>query len=96
MKWPVRIRKVLPEVTDRLKIEVECKDLIEIWPEIVGVQVAKHARPHRVEAGILYLQVDSPAWHHHLFMLKSEILRTIGKRLPGTKIREIRMITEDE
>lgn len=95
MKWPVKIGDVLTKITGGLKIEAECKDLANIWPEIVGVQIAKHAKPTAIEDKTLYIHVDSAAWHHHLFMLKSEVLRTIGKRLPGIDIREIRMITRD-
>lgn len=96
LKWPIKIGDVLNSVTRRIKVNGDCADLVEAWPEIIGDQIAKHTRPLAIEDDILVIGVDSSAWLHHLFMLKIEILRTINKRIPGIKIREIRMTTKND
>ena len=36
------------------------------WPETVGMQVAKHARPGKLFNGVLTVYVDHPTWMNEL------------------------------
>lgn len=46
----------------------------ERWSEVVGAEVADHARPLGVDGGRLKIGVDSPTWASHLRWSEAEIL----------------------
>lgn len=46
----------------------------ERWAEVVGAEVAPHARPVGIEGGRLKVAVDSPGWASHLRWSEAEIL----------------------
>jgi predicted nucleic acid-binding Zn ribbon protein len=43
------------------------------WEEAVGAQVAAHARPVRLDAGLLVVEVDEPAWATQITLLSNTI-----------------------
>lgn len=43
------------------------------WDEIVGPQVAAHARPVRLDRGVLVVEVDDPAWATQLRLLSGRL-----------------------
>jgi predicted nucleic acid-binding Zn ribbon protein len=43
------------------------------WEEAVGVQVANHARPVRLDDGVLVVEVDEPAWATQIALLSNTI-----------------------
>jgi predicted nucleic acid-binding Zn ribbon protein len=43
------------------------------WEEAVGAQVANHARPVRLDAGVLVIEVDEPAWATQIALLSNTI-----------------------
>lgn len=51
----------------------------ERWPEVVGPEVAEHARPLAIEAGRLRIGVDSPGWASHLRWSEGEIVTRISQ-----------------
>ena len=51
--------------------------LHERWSEVVGPEVADHARPRSIEGGRLRIVVDSPAWASHLRWAEAEILERL-------------------
>jgi predicted nucleic acid-binding Zn ribbon protein len=50
----------------------------ERWPEVVGAEVAEHARPLAIESGRLRIGVDSPGWASHLRWSEGEIVARIA------------------
>ena len=46
----------------------------ERWAEIVGPEVAPHARPVAITDGRLQIAVESPGWASHLRWAQAEIL----------------------
>ena len=50
----------------------------ERWPEVVGAEVAEHARPLAIESGRLRIGVDSPGWASHLRWSEEEIVTRIA------------------
>ena len=44
------------------------------WAEIVGPQLAAHARPLSLSAGVLRVAVTEPAWATQLTFLEGELL----------------------
>lgn len=60
-----------------------------VWDQIVGQQIALHARPRKLRRGVLEVQVDHPVWMQQLHMLKPRILEKINTRVPNAQITEI-------
>ncbi len=44
------------------------------WDELVGPEVAAHATPRSLRAGVLTIEVDQPAWATQLRFLSAEVL----------------------
>lgn len=55
--------------------------LREHWAEIVGPQIAAHARPDKIRFRKLYLSVDSPMWMQELTFLKSTLIDKVNSAL---------------
>jgi predicted nucleic acid-binding Zn ribbon protein len=51
------------------------------WADIVGPQLAAHARPLSLSAGVLVVGVTEPAWATEMTYLNSELLRRFGEAL---------------
>lgn len=49
------------------------------WPNIVGSQIAKHAKPDTLKNGILFIEVDSSSWAQELIFQKELILKRLQK-----------------
>jgi predicted nucleic acid-binding Zn ribbon protein len=49
-------------------------ELARRWPEVVGEDVAQHARLGSVREGVLTVTVDGPIWATQLRFLEAEIL----------------------
>ncbi len=62
----------------------------ELWPEIVGPQVAEHCRPKGLRGDVLELEVDSPVWSQQLQLRKTELLAKLADRLGPDAPRELR------
>jgi predicted nucleic acid-binding Zn ribbon protein len=43
------------------------------WEELVGTQIAQHARPVRLDSKVLVIEVDDPAWATQIHLLSMEI-----------------------
>ncbi|CAN5475169.1 hypothetical protein BH10ACT1_BH10ACT1_40940 [soil metagenome] len=50
----------------------------ERWDEIVGVEVAPHAKPLGIDGGRLKIGVDGPGWASHLRWSEAEILARLA------------------
>lgn len=63
--------------------------VINSWEKIAGPIVAKHTTNLHVNNGILYVNVDSAALCHELFMERTELANKINKELGKKVINEI-------
>lgn len=61
----------------------------EVWEQVVGPQIARHARPLRLREGILEVRVDQPIWMQQLRMMAPDILRKLNRALGEDLIREL-------
>ena len=64
------------------------------WEEAVGPQVASHARPVRLDAGVLVVEVDEPAWATQIALLSNTIrerlLTVTGVEVSSVEVRVYR------
>jgi predicted nucleic acid-binding Zn ribbon protein len=66
--------------------------LLAAWPEIVGPQVAMHARPGRLERGLLVIYVANSVWLAELNRLfQKPILENIRRHLGTNDVRALRL-----
>jgi predicted nucleic acid-binding Zn ribbon protein len=49
------------------------------WEELVGASLARHARPLRLEAGVLVVAVDRPPWATQVRALAPGILERLAE-----------------
>lgn len=61
------------------------------WPDIVGAELAAHAKPLSLRGGVLVLGVDQPAWASQLGYLKTGLLSRIVETTGSTEVTDIRM-----
>jgi predicted nucleic acid-binding Zn ribbon protein len=77
------LQSVLKE--QRMTEEIETYKVFTLWQEIVGENMAGHARPVRITEKTVYIETDDPMWLTQLRYMKRDILRTIeGHIRPGT------------
>lgn len=48
--------------------------LFDVWPEVVGADLAQHAQPVRLAGGILVVEVSSPAWATQVSYLAEDLV----------------------
>jgi len=75
-------------LTERLKEF----DAVNCWAEVVGEQVANHAKAKDVRDGALVVEVSSSAWRNQLFYLKAELIEQINKKIGKKIIHDIMLI----
>jgi predicted nucleic acid-binding Zn ribbon protein len=64
-------------------------DLLEQWADIVGDDIASHATPLGIEAGVLEVGCGSSAWATQLRLMKRTLLGSLLERFPGAGIVDI-------
>lgn len=89
---PSSISEILCETTNKLRMGDKLKrySLWDRWPEIVGKDIARHARPVRWRGNVLVVRVEHPTWIQELGFLKPEILEKLRGSLKGAPIKDIR------
>ena len=86
-----RIGDLLDDSLKRLGLvePLRARGAIEQWEEIVGPQVAAHARALEVTGTILHVQVDHSAWLAQLRLLTPVILEQLNARLGEATISNV-------
>lgn len=84
-----RLDKAMEMTLDRLGLGVGMPNVIihRVWPEVVGVEVARRSQPGPIKHGRLQVTVVDAVWLQQLTMLKPRILAGLeshlGSRLVG-------------
>ncbi|WP_285658385.1 DciA family protein [Actinomycetospora sp. NBRC 106375] len=61
------------------------------WAELVGSEVAEHARPESLRDGVLTVQADSTAWATQLRLLQRQLLARIASGLGDGVVTSMRI-----
>jgi predicted nucleic acid-binding Zn ribbon protein len=69
--------------------QVRRLELLELWPEIVGDDLARVTRAKGVEDATLFVEVRSSAWLMELNMMKRDFLDRVNARIAETPIERI-------
>lgn len=90
----VPIGDVIANLTGRFadRPQSKARELRLSWVEAVGERVAKHSHPERFMNGVLTVRVDSSPWASELMHMKSQVLASLQKTIPGSKIKDLRFV----
>ena len=61
--------------------QVRRMEVLELWPEIVGEDLAKVTRAKGVQDRTLFVEVPSSAWLMELNMMKRDFLERVNERV---------------
>ena len=88
---PIRVDAVLSNVLEKhgLSEQVQRMEVLELWPEIVGEQLAKVTRAKRVEDVVLFVEVRNSAWMMELSMMTGDFLSRVNERLGDVPLERI-------
>jgi len=92
---PVAVGSVLDRILSGLKIEerVVTAAATDLWPEVVGPEVARRTHAVGVREGELLVEVQGAVWMGHLAVLRHGILDDVNGRLPAeARLRGIRLV----
>lgn len=64
-------------------------EVLNLWNDIVGEQVAKVTKPERIDRGQLIVRVERPVWRNELMFLKKDIIAKINKMMKEEIVKEI-------
>jgi len=62
------------------------------WERLVGEMIAAHTRPQRIVNGVLFLEVDDPAWASEMQWLSEDLLERISAKADTLEITEIKVV----
>ena len=72
------ILRVIRERYPRLDRRLQEAEAVQRWESAVGPAIAKHSRAIRVEEGVLWVEVDHPAWKSELHHRKRQVLSLLN------------------
>ena len=91
-KQPLELKSALDNLAHDLGITRRLREynVITLWAQIVGDQIARVATARRVENRVLFVEVSSAPWRAELSMRRQEIMEKINRAVGRHVIREIR------
>jgi predicted nucleic acid-binding Zn ribbon protein len=92
-RGPRKIAEILDRTSARLggPSAATASTIFARWEELVGTDIAGHARPVSLHDRVLTLAVDQPAWGAQLRFMTSELLTRIAEVTGGSEVAEIRI-----
>lgn len=85
------ISRLLEGIADNKKWQarLELHRVFELWPELVGPDIAAAARPSLIRGRVLWVKVAESVWMQQLHLQKLLLLQKINSRLQGEKFTDI-------
>ncbi|MCQ2343269.1 MAG: DUF721 domain-containing protein [Paludibacteraceae bacterium] len=65
--------------------------LVELWPQVMGAQVARLTGTIEVKEQVLYVQIRSAALRQQLFECRTALINKLNEAVGGTAIKDIRL-----
>ncbi len=90
-----RVGDILPTVLKSIGLDQRLKEqeILAIWSDVVGKEIAERTQPIKVERGVLYVRVDHSAWVQELHFMEKDILRRLKEKAPAVDLVRIRFGT---
>jgi predicted nucleic acid-binding Zn ribbon protein len=91
---PTPLGDVLRTVLERLPDASRLADheLWAHWDAVVGPTIAAHARPHRLQRGVLTVSVDAPEWMQELQFVKQDLRDRLNARIGRPAVRDLYLL----
>ena len=88
---PTRVDVVVSSVLEKhgLREQVKRMEVLELWPEIFGTQLAQVPRARGVADAALIVEVRNSAWLMELSMMKGDFLARVNERLGDVSLERI-------
>lgn len=88
---PVRVDSVLTGLLEKhgVRRQVERMSVLELWPDIVGEQLAKVTRAKGLDDATLFVEVRNSSWLMELNMMKSDFLERVNERIQDVPLERI-------
>jgi predicted nucleic acid-binding Zn ribbon protein len=92
-----KIGELLPQILNKLGLDQKFKEqqVLNLWPAVVGEELAARTRATKVDRGVIYVRVDHGAWMQELHFMEKELLRKLRARSPGVKLDRIQFSSRD-
>lgn len=74
------------------QVDLAAGSLMARWPDIVGPELAGHARPETFENGVLTIRASSTAWATQLKLLSPTLLGRLAEEVGPDVVTEIAVI----
>ena len=89
-----RAGNLLKEVLARAGFDPDAPEarIYRVWDDILGHDLAGHARLRDIDRGRLLVEVDHPAWMQLVQMRQRQILRRVGRRFPALGISRMHLL----
>lgn len=87
-----RVGNILPAVLKSVGLEEKLREreILEIWPAVVGEEIASRTEAVKIEDGVLHVYVQHGAWMQELHFMANEIAHKLRKQAPDIKLTRIR------
>ena len=92
---PPRLKELLSMAGRRIGLDhpTEVGALWARWVDIVGTDIAQHAEPSSLRAGLLRVRTDSPVWATEISYLADEIKQRANDALGRPLVEDVRVWT---
>ncbi len=82
---------VLSKVLEKhgLSEQVQRMEVLDLWPEVAGEQLARVTRVRGVEDAVLFIEVRNSAWLMELSMMTGDFLARVNERLGNVSLERI-------
>ncbi|HTR80437.1 MAG TPA: DUF721 domain-containing protein [Bacteroidota bacterium] len=89
---PQSLGAVIDALVHQLGIEKRIKqyDVVDVWPSIVGSQIAQVTSIDKIENNVLVVKVSAAPWRTELTFRRKEILEKIHTATHSDSIKDIR------
>ena len=64
--------------------------VLEIWPKVVGKNIAKKTEANHIKGGTLFVEVSNSTWRQELQFQKKDIIKNLNKEIKEKIVREIK------
>ena len=85
------ISESIKKVIDGLGPKSEILEVHSYWREIVGLTIAEHCSPKKLEKHTLLIEVDHPGWSTEIRYLESDLLERLRQKIPKLEVSEIKV-----
>lgn len=92
-----RLGELLPSILSKLGLDQRFKEqqVLNLWPTVVGEELAARTKATKVDRGVLHVHVDHGAWMQELHFIEKDLLRKLRAQSPGVVLKKIRFSSKD-